>query len=116
MFCKNCGKQLSDEELTCPECGTTIAEQAPDPKQNDAQVRTVDMNTFAIVGFILSFFSSIVGLVLSIFGLIHANKYYAGKGKGFAIAGIVVGSVFWVVYIIYSFALLGQISRIIYLN
>lgn len=49
-------------------------------------------NTLAIVGFILSFLISLVGLILCIVALNQINK--AGgtqKGKGLAIAGIIIG-------------------------
>ena len=89
MFCKNCGKELADSAFMCPNCGTPTQVTS---KEN-SNAKSVDMNTFAIVGFIISFLSSSIGLVLSIFGLLHAKKYFGGKGKGFAIAGIVISCV-----------------------
>lgn len=46
-----------------------------------------------IVGFILSFFGfiDIVGLVLSIVGLVQSKR--AGNGNGFAVAGIIISAV-----------------------
>lgn len=56
--------------------------------------QTAKTNTFAIIGFVLSFFYyvSIAGLVFSIIGLKQCNKTQE-KGKGLAIAGIVISSV-----------------------
>lgn len=52
------------------------------------------MNTLALVGFILSFFISVVGLILSIIGLIQINGANGmQKGKGLAIAGIIIGAI-----------------------
>jgi hypothetical protein len=52
------------------------------------------MNTLALVGFILSFFISIVGLILCIIGLIQINGANGmQKGKGLAIAGIIIGAI-----------------------
>ncbi|WP_241519589.1 DUF4854 domain-containing protein [Bifidobacterium callitrichidarum] len=48
-------------------------------------------NGLAIAGFICSFFVSLVGLILSIIGLNQIKKQ-GGKGKGFAIAGIVISA------------------------
>ena len=46
-------------------------------------------NGLAVGGFICSFFFSLIGLILSIMGLKKANQI-GGKGKGLAIAGIVI--------------------------
>lgn len=62
-----------------------------------------DENTFAITGFILSFLSflSLIGFILSIIGLLTANRY-KNKRKGIAIAGIIISfiviiSMLWIV-------------------
>ena len=47
-------------------------------------------NTLAIVGFILSFFFGLVGAILCIVALGKIKKT-GEKGKGFAIAGIIIG-------------------------
>jgi hypothetical protein len=52
------------------------------------------MNTLALVGFILSFFISLVGLILSIIGLNQINGANGTQtGKGLAIAGIIIGAI-----------------------
>ena len=59
-------------------------------------------NSICIVGFVLSFVSSIAGLVLSIIGLIQAKRVEEG-GSGLAIAGIVISAlkmVFLVIFIL----------------
>lgn len=100
MYCSHCGKELSDDAVLCPECGTPTANmssyrdtaetpQTPAPK---TEPKRVDMNTCALIGFILSFLNAAIGLVVSIFGLIHAKRYYNGKGRGFSIAGIAIGA------------------------
>lgn len=48
-------------------------------------------NAMAIAGFVASFMVSIVGLVLSIIGLNQINRT-GEKGRGLAIAGIIVGA------------------------
>ncbi|MDQ6602301.1 MAG: DUF4190 domain-containing protein [Chloroflexota bacterium] len=51
-------------------------------------------NGLAIAGFVLSFFISLVGLILSIIALVQINGSNGRqKGKGFAIAGIIIGAV-----------------------
>ena len=49
-------------------------------------------NTFALVGFILSFFAPLVGIVLSIIGLSDSKKKNEG-GQGLAVAGIIISIV-----------------------
>lgn len=52
------------------------------------------MNTLALVGFILSFFISLVGLILCIIGLNQINGANGTQtGKGLAIAGIIIGAI-----------------------
>ncbi|KAB7786984.1 DUF4190 domain-containing protein [Bifidobacterium cebidarum] len=49
-------------------------------------------NSFAVGGFVASFFVSIIGIVLSVIGLSEIRKQ-GGKGRGLAIAGIIIGAV-----------------------
>lgn len=56
-------------------------------------------NTLALVGFILSFFVPLAGLICSIIGLRRAPQY-GGNRKGLAIAGIVISIVSWILNII----------------
>ena len=51
-----------------------------------------ETNVLAIVGFILSFFTALIGLIISAVALHKAKTEYGGNGKGLAIAGIVIGS------------------------
>ncbi len=85
MFCKNCGSQIDDNAVVCPNCGvaTNNYNAAPVEKQS---------NTIAIVGFILSFFIAIAGLVCSIIGY-KKSKELNGNGKGFALAGIIISAI-----------------------
>lgn len=49
-------------------------------------------NGFAVAGFVLSFFSGLLGLIFSIIGVNNASKY-DDKGKGLAIAGIIISCI-----------------------
>ena len=76
MFCKNCGKEIANDAAFCPYCGTKIKCEnsysntinaspytyAPQPAPKDTS------NTIAIVGFVLSFFFCLAGLICSIIG------------------------------------------------
>lgn len=66
-----------------------------------------DINTMALVGFILSMSSFLLvitglpGLIVSIIGLKQINEG-RGEGKGFAIAGIVVGALYTLLVLLYA--------------
>lgn len=63
------------------------------------QIRNVKTNTFALVGFILSFFLGIVGSILCLVGLEEIKKT-GEDGKGLAIAGIIIGFIPLVLFIL----------------
>lgn len=92
MFCKNCGKEIDDKASICIHCGvaTNVSETV--------KVEEKKVNAFGIAGFVVSLVSlwlgmyfcvaSIVGLALSIVGMVFAKKC---RLNGFAIAGLVLG-------------------------
>ena len=86
MFCKNCGSQIDDSAVVCPHCGASTGSFT-----GGGVSTTNENNTMAIVGFILSFFVAIAGLICSIIGLKRAPQF-GGKGKGMAIAGIILSA------------------------
>ena len=49
-------------------------------------------NTMAIVGFVMSFFSGLIGLIFSIIGMNQIKKT-GEPGKGYALAGIIISAV-----------------------
>lgn len=67
---------------------------------------TGDINTMALVGFILSMSSFLIvitalpGLIVSVIGLKQINEG-RGEGKGLAIAGIVIGALYTFLTLIY---------------
>ena len=99
MFCNHCGKEIPDEAVICPHCGCQIKSLQP------AQKTSNSAKTLAIVGFILSFFISLAGLIVSIVAL---NKYKVQtdqSGKGLAKAGLII-SIVWM-----ALVFLATISR-----
>ncbi|MBQ1874601.1 MAG: DUF4190 domain-containing protein, partial [Paludibacteraceae bacterium] len=61
-------------------------------------------NGMAIAGFVCSFFIAILGLIFSIIGL-NRSKQMGGKGRGLAIAGIIISSVSMFIGLIYILTL-----------
>lgn len=117
MYCKYCGKELSDEAPMCPNCGTPTAKSPfHKPEQNAGTGRrracavsgftlslislaatfvlvTLGMICGVFLGEALFTISALAGLVLSIFGLSEAKKNADNVARGLAIAGIVLASV-----------------------
>ena len=87
MYCKNCGSQIDDRAVVCPHCGVPV-NAATSANNSGAQ----EGNTIAIVGFVLSFFFALVGLICSVMGY-NKCKNEGAPYKGFAIAGIVISAV-----------------------
>ena len=92
MFCKNCGKEIDDKAVICPNCGVAVEREAP-----AAPPKT---NTLAIVGFVLSFFVAIAGLVCSIIARKQCKERGEG-GAGLALAGIIISIAEMVIAVIY---------------
>lgn len=122
IFCPHCGAKMKEETATAAVPETPKAADAPKPVQKDeffedvrpAQkapspaprpVQTAQpaqpqqpaknegTNSLAVVGFILSFFFALAGLICSIIGLRQCKQYKDNNGRGLAIAGIVISSI-----------------------
>ncbi len=122
MYCKYCGHQLDEKAIVCPHCGILTHEEsvpkspaspAPQPQaQPNPQPQSVpqkSMNVLAIVGFVLSFFCSLAGLICSAIAM-KQLKTSGESGKGFAVAGVVISSVAMgivALYLIFAFSILG---------
>lgn len=106
MFCKNCGKDIDDKAVVCPHCGVATGVRQPSAATHN------ETNTLAIVGFILSFFIAIAGLVCSILGKKKADEL-GGNGKGLATAGIVISIVSIVASVIYIIVAVAAAAAIV---
>lgn len=104
MYCKNCGKEISDNAYVCPNCGVKVAtETAPRQKNNKA-----------LIGFIFSFFIPLVGLILGILGY-RDSQEMNDEGRGLAIAAIVISAVALVINIIVSIVYISALSAVMQL-
>ncbi len=56
-------------------------------------------NTMALVGFVMSFFHPTMGLIFSIIGMCQIKKTNE-PGKGFALAGIIISAVTFVLVLL----------------
>ena len=87
MYCKNCGNEINEQAVVCIHCGCAVEQQKP---QNTEPSKT---NVLAIVGFIMSFFMPLAGLICSLIGFKNADKEYNGNCKGLALAGTILSAI-----------------------
>lgn len=85
-YCSHCGNQLADEAVICPQCGCAAGGAAQIKNENNSDV-------IAILGFVFSFITALVGLVLSVIAYKSAVAEDNKRNKNFAVAGIVISSV-----------------------
>lgn len=110
MFCKNCGKEVSDNAYICTNCGALLKEQ-PESEKKIAKENGLSISGFIIslVSIFISLFCIVptVGLILSILGYVSAGKKNQKSRLG--LAGIIIGAislVFCFFSLIFGFALL----------
>ena len=112
-YCAHCGAEMYDDAVICTKCGC-----AADGMRSPYNTPSNSWNILAIIGLVMSFFSTVVGLVLSIIAYKQV-KNTGEKGRELALAGIVISSVeiaialfVMIIYLCIFFAVLG--SRVIY--
>ena len=109
-FCTNCGKEVPEGNNACSNCGTMLNGAAPTPAAQPTVVvnsQPAQGNGMATAGFVVSLVSSLlccgsfnlISLILSIVGLVK-SKDVGGKGKGLAIAGIIISALGLILLII----------------
>ena len=90
-YCRTCGKELADDAVLCTGCGCATDEYYA--QQQSTAKRSDSMSTMALLGFIFSFISSLVGLILSCLAYKTAVAENDAKSKTFSKAGIIISSV-----------------------
>ena len=85
-YCSHCGNQLADEAVICPQCGCAAGGSVQNKSESNSDV-------IAILGFVFSFITALVGLVLSVIAYKSAVAENNKRNKNFAVAGIVISSV-----------------------
>lgn len=117
-FCSNCGKEIKGNVNFCPECGKAV-----NPVVEETPVQTTNttaedkVNALALSGFIVALISlllnfwGIVGIVATVLSGVGLSKTGPGKekGRGFAIAGLVIG-ILSILYGLFQIMVLSHMS------
>ena len=106
-YCTHCGAEMPDDATICTSCGCPLSGEKPSFNDNGA-VNSSKYNTVSIVGFVFSFLIPIVGLICSIIGLKQVSAR-GERGRGLAIAGIIISIANWIGGILIQYFLLPQL-------
>ena len=129
MYCPNCGAQNPDGVRFCAQCGRNLTPDiytapaaAPQPQPVPSPEPVVvyqapKINVLCVVGFVTSLVSipligttAVISLILSIIGLVSASKNNQ-RGRGQAIAGIIISIVLLVGWIIGAIVGLSDVKK-----
>ncbi len=69
MFCRHCGKEISDEAFMCPDCGTPTIERKNKNIEIPNQLQNSDKKEkgISIIGFLFALIAFITGIIFGSF-------------------------------------------------
>ncbi len=102
---------LNQPETPNSSANSPIQSSNTEPRQNLPLDTTNSYNVLSIIGFILAYVMPIVGLIVSIIGLVQLNRKKQ-KGRVLAILGIIISSLIMVISIIGLIILLALYSTV----
>ncbi len=100
MYCPKCGQQNADENKFCLKCGAalinkpTMEQAAPLPQRPLGTARNSGLAVASLVLGIAGFFINFLSILAIIFGAVAMGQTAKNpelKGRGMAIAGLVLG-------------------------
>jgi len=101
MYCAKCGNPICSDDQFCSVCGNMVGQPHDQyTKTYYTPISRSKTNIFALIGFITACVSllinlwglvGIIALVLSIVGYYQITETHE-NGKGFAMAGIIIGA------------------------
>ncbi len=111
-FCVNCGKELTEGQLFCPQCGTRAADSAPksEPVVNPVPPaeEKAGINAGMLVWSIINIFlSTVLGIIALVFTILASNEPIERAQKTLKTAKIlnIVATVLGVIGVILSIIL-----------
>ena len=119
MYCKKCGATVPEGGSFCQKCGAAVDQstaESPPPQAQPQPGPTVEATTtsgFAIAalvcgiaGFLINFIA-VLAVIFGAIGMSQVSKNPNLKGKGMAIAGLVMGIIVVFLWVIF-FAWIGS--------
>ena len=118
-YCKNCGVELSDDAVFCPNCGEKQTSDNSNIQSNPTTVSqstntvyvTSESSTLGVMAIVCGFLMPFLGLILGIVGL---SSYKKKENRNLCKAGIIISIAEFVLYIIliiiYYVFLMGILS------
>jgi len=103
MYCSKCGEQNPDSNSFCGKCGAALNQTAPVLQRPLETARTSGLARAALVLGILSLFIGPLSILAIIFGAVALHQTDRDpnlKGRGQATAGLVLGIIFALLWII----------------
>ena len=106
MYCRNCGREIPDNSLYCPECG---ANQKPIPQ---AGQQTEETKVWGVLSIVFAAIPALVllGIIFGVIGLCtykqKENQKLCWIGIGIAIAWVVLVVILWLIAFAASISLL----------
>jgi hypothetical protein len=116
MYCNKCGAPIPEGASFCQKCGAPVEPSAA-PARTPSAVSDQPVTTIApsrtsgfaiaalvlgIIGFLINFLS-ILAIIFGALGMSHTGKDPALKGRGMAVAGLVLGIIVVFIWIFIIF-------------
>lgn len=86
-ICKSCGANIDSSFITCPHC-KRVADTGSSIQSSSYKAASYSTNSWAIAGFILSFFSPLLGIIFSAIGWHKIDE--TGTGYLFSLFGFII--------------------------
>ena len=108
-FCRNCGAEMSDEQLYCLNCGAPMQVEPTPPAAPEKQKLNVGSLVFSIINLVCC--CQIMGIISLVMTIMAQNETEEGSKKKLKIAlilniiGVVVGGIITIVYFILALSM-----------
>jgi len=101
-FCKNCGKELNDEQNVCLNCGVNVTGEINIPEENKTDKNAMAGFILGLVS-IIAWFIPLFGYPVTICGIIFSAKGLSSSlNKSKATAGLILSIIFLIITLINS--------------
>ena len=113
MYCRKCGKKISDNSCVCDSCGTQTDVRQPTVRAKQHPQKTnyagIAALIFSVPPFVIMCGMGLFGFILSIFGMRFAKKN-GGVGRQISFAAMMISGFFLLLLLVLSVAMAIGIS------